>query len=98
MKSLSHDIILRHESNLYVFILKCVLITSIEHYMEVLLDNKKQNKQKTKKIKHYLKDFMEQFFNFSYESVIHDKIILFDAALLAQKITIRAGYAERSIK
>ena len=37
------------KSNLYVFILKCVSITSIEHYVRVLLDNKKQNKHKTKK-------------------------------------------------
>ena len=29
---------------------------------------------------------------------MHDKIILFDAALSRQKNTIRVGYAERSIK
>ena len=29
---------------------------------------------------------------------MYDKIILFDAALLVQKNTMRAGYAERSIK
>ena len=40
---------------------------------------------------------MEQFFNFSYKNIMYDKIILFDAALLVQKTTMRAGYAERSI-
>ena len=29
---------------------------------------------------------------------MHDKMILFDAALLAQKNTMRADYVERSIK
>ena len=50
-----------------------------------LLDNNKnQNKQKTKN-KHSLKDCIEQFFNFSYENIINNKVILFDAALLVQK-------------
>ena len=49
------------KSNLYsVFVLKCVSITNviIKHYMEVLLDNKKYNKQKIKNT-HSLKDFIE---------------------------------------
>ena len=50
---------------------------------KVLLDNKKQNKQKTKN-KH-LKDRIKQFFNFSYKNIIHDKIMLSDAPLLVQK-------------
>ena len=50
---------------------------------KVLLDNKKQNKQKTKN-KH-LKDRIKQFFNFSYKNIIHDKLMLSDAALLVQK-------------
>ena len=48
------------------------------------LNNKKQNKQKMKN-KHFLKDCIEQFFNISHKSIIHDKIKLFDAALLVQK-------------
>ena len=75
------------KSNLYAFILKCVSITSIEHYVRVLLDNKKQNKHKTKKKKHS-KHCMEQLSNFSYKNIIHDQIILFDAELLVQKITM----------
>ena len=45
--------------------------------------------------KHYVKVFIEQFFNFSYKNIILDKIILFDAALFVQKGTMREGYAER---
>ena len=56
---------------------------------------KEKNKQK-KKNKHFLKDCIEQFFNFLYKN-IHDKIILFEAVLLVQKNTMRAGYAERNI-
>ena len=36
------------------------------------------------KKKRSLKDYIEQFFNLSYKN-IHDKMILFDAALLVQK-------------
>ena len=36
------------------------------------------------KNKRSLKDYIEQFFNLSYKN-IHDKMILFDAALLVQK-------------
>ena len=50
------------------------------------------------KNKHSLKDCLEQFLNFSYKNNIHDKIIVSYAALLVQKNTMRAGYAERSIK
>ena len=39
------------------------------------------------KNKHSLKDCIEKFFNFSYKNIIHDKIILFEAALLVQKKT-----------
>ena len=64
----------------------------------MLLDsNKKQNKNKTKN-KHSLKDCVEQFFIFSYKNITHDKTIFFHAALLVQKSTIWAGYAEQSIK
>ena len=45
-----------------------------------------------------LKDCTEQLFNFSYKNTVHNKIILFDAALLVQKNTMRAGYAEQNIK
>ena len=41
-----------------------------------------------------------KFFNFSYKSIIRDKIILFDETLLVQKKkknTMQAGYAERTI-
>ena len=48
--------------------------------------------------KHSLKDCTEHFLNFSYKNTVHNKIILFDAALLEQKNTMRAGYAEQSIK
>ena len=37
------------------------------------------------KNKHSLKDCIEQFFNFPYKKIVHDKIILFNAALLVQK-------------
>ena len=50
------------------------------------------------KNKHSMKDCIEKFFNFSHKNIIHDKIILFEAALLVQKNTIRAGFTERSIK
>ena len=63
----------------------------------MLSDNKNQNKQKMKN-KDFLKDCIEQLFNFSYKTIIHDKIILFDATLLVQKNTMRASYAERNIK
>ena len=64
----------------------------------MLLDsNKKQKKQKTKN-KYYWKDLIEKFFHASYKSIIHDKMLLFDAALLAQKSVSRAGSAERSIE
>ena len=36
------------------------------------------------KNKRSLKDYIEQFFNLPYKNV-HDKMILFDAALLVQK-------------
>ena len=50
----------------------------------VIRYNKKQYKQKTKN-KHSLKDCTEQFFKLSYKNIIHDKILLFNAALLVQK-------------
>ena len=52
----------------------------------MLLDNnkkKKKNKQKTKS-KHSLKDCIEQFFNFSSQNIMHDRIIL-DVQLLVEK-------------
>ena len=61
-----------------------------------LLDNKEAKAEA--KNKYSLKDCSEQFFNFSYKNIINDIKILFDAALLVQKNTMRAGYAERSIK
>ena len=60
-------------------------------------NNKKQNKQKTKN-KYNLKDCIEKFFRSSYKNIIYDKMLLFDAALLAQKSATGAGSAERSIK
>ena len=61
----------------------------------MLLDkNEKQNKQKTKS-KYSLKVLLSIF---SYKNILHDKIILFDAALLVQKNTMPVGYAEGSIK
>ena len=54
----------------------------------VLLDNKKQNKQKTQN-KHSLKDSREQFFKVSFKNIIYEKIIPFDAALLLQKARCR---------
>ena len=82
--------------------LKCGSLTniSIEVTWRVLLDNnKKQNKQKMKKKKKEIlwKIVLSSFFNFSYKN-IHEKVILFHAALSVQKNTRRAGYAERSIK
>ena len=51
--------------------------------------------------KHSLKDCIEQFFDFSYKNIC-DKILLFDATLLAQKNTMwgegGGGYTEQSIK
>ena len=87
------------KSNLYVFILKCVSsITNIRTLMEgVIKKQKNRTSRKQTKKKQYLKDCMEHFFNFSYKNIIHDKIILFDAKLLVQKMAMRAGYAERSI-
>ena len=60
-------------------------------------NNNKHKKRKTKN-KRFLKSCIEQFFNFSYKNVIHENIILFDAALLVQKNTMQEGYAERNIK
>ena len=62
----------------------------------LLHNNEKQNKQKTEN-KHSWKGYIGYIFKFSYKN-IHDKIIFFDAALLVQKNTMQAGYAERSIK
>ena len=39
-----------------------------------------------------------QFFMKIYYAIMHDKIILFDAALLIQRTTMQADYVERSIK
>ena len=52
---------------------------------------------KKKKKEIILKIVLSSFFNFSYKN-IHEKVILFHAALSVQKNTRRAGYAERSIK
>ena len=53
-------------------------------------NNKKQNKQKTKN-KHSLKGCIEQFFSFSFENIIHGKIILLESQLLVQKNKMRPG-------
>ena len=73
------------KSNLYsVFVLKCVSITNviIKHYMEVLLDNKKHNKQKIKNT--FFERFYRVVFKFFIQNIIYDKIMLFDTALLVQ--------------
>ena len=64
----------------------------------MLLDNnKKQYKQNTKN-KHSLIIVLSSFSIFSCKNMIHDKMILFDVALLVQKNTTPVGYAERSIR
>ena len=60
-------------------------------------NNKKQNKQKTKN-KYNLKDCIEKFFRSSYKNIIYDKMLLFDAALSAQKSALRVGFTKQSIK
>ena len=50
------------------------------------------------KNKYSLKDIIDYFFSFLHKNIIHDKIILFHAAFLVQKNTMRTGYAERSTK
>ena len=47
----------------------------------------KKLKQTDMENKHSLKDCIEQFFDFSYKNIC-DKILLFDATLLAQKNTM----------
>ena len=47
-------------------------------------NNNKHKRRKTKN-KRSLKTVLSCFFNFSYKNVVHEKIILFDAALLVQK-------------
>ena len=64
----------------------------------MLLDNnEKQNKQRTKN-NYYLKDWIEKFFHASYKNIIYDKMLLFDAALSAQKSALRVGFTKQSIK
>ena len=62
----------------------------------VLLGNNK--KKASGKRKTFFERLFEQFLNFSYKNIKHDRIILFDATLLVQKNAIREFYAERSIK
>ena len=61
----------------------------------MITKKKTSRKQKTNIL---WKTVLSSFFNFSYKNIIYDKIILFDAALLMQKNTMRTGYAEQSIK
>ena len=56
-----------------------------------------ESKQKTKN-KHSLKGCIKYFSSFLYKNITYYKIKLFHAVLLVQKYTMRAGYAERSIK
>ena len=67
----------------------------------MLLDNNKK-KQQPENEKQTLFERLYwvvfQFFMKIYYAVMHDKIILFDAALLIQRTTMQADYVERSIK
>ena len=56
-----------------------------------------ESKRKMEK-KHSLKDCIKYFLSFLYKNITYYKIKLFHAVLLVQKYTIRAGYAERTIK
>ena len=67
----------------------------------MLLDNNKK-KQQPENEKQTLFERLYwvvfQFFMKIYYAVMHDKIILFDAALLIQRTTMQADYVKRSIK
>ena len=67
----------------------------------MLLDNNKK-KQQPENEKQTLFERLYwvvfQFFMKIYYAIMHDKIILFDAALLIQRTTMQADYVERSIK
>ena len=66
----------------------------------MLLDNneKKQPENEKQTLFERLYWVVFQFFMKIYYSIMHDKIILFDAALLIQRTTMQADYVERSIK
>ena len=42
-----------------------------------------------------MKYSIEQFLDFSYKNIIHEKIVLSDVSLLVQKDMMWAGYAEQ---
>ena len=67
----------------------------------MLLDNNKKQQQpenEKQTLFERLYWVVFQFFMKIYYAVMHDKIILFDAALLIQITTMQADYVERSIK
>ena len=67
----------------------------------MLLDNKKKQQQpenEKQTLFERLYWVVFQFFMKIYYAIMHDKIILFDAALLIQRTTMQADYVERSIK
>ena len=67
----------------------------------MLLDNKKKQQQpenEKQTLFERLYWLVFQFFMKIYYAIMHDKIILFDAALLIQRTTMQADYVERSIK
>ena len=63
----------------------------------MLLDNNKKQQAENK-----WQTFFERLylvvFNFFIQKIIHDKIILFEVALLVQKTMMRTGYDEQSVK
>ena len=67
----------------------------------MLLDNKKKQQQQENEKQTLFERLywvVFQFFMKIYYAIMHDKKILFDAALLIQRTTIQADYVERSIK
>ena len=67
----------------------------------MLLDNKKKQQQpenEKQTLFERLYWVVFQFFMKIYYAIMHEKIILFDAALLIQRTTMQADYVERSIK
>ena len=67
MKSLAHRLFYNMKSNLYVFTMKCVLITniSIEHYVEGVIRS-----QKTKQVENEKQTLFKSSF-----SIVHTKVL-----------------------
>ena len=66
----------------------------------MLLDNNKKTKQPENEKQTFFEKLYWVVFQFfvKIHAIMHDKIILFDAALLVQKTTMLLDYAAQSIK